>query len=257
MARDYWVEASPSGQRRFIKTTTTTHTHRPHLRRSHTHDGSQSSRSRRVDFVDVTRKEYDALLARERSLLVTNEELSRENWALKANYQTCNDELQRLQSLVPGLETTVRNLEYENMRLKSGQDNTGGYYYHHQHYHGGVGDGRDRDREDELRKLRHKNTRLWNENDSLLAKLKSLERGVRGGLRDGARRIGEDLSHWKHKVTKLEDENERLNHKLNSVLQRCKRLEVANDSLAREERKWRREVDTYEAYLRRHGFSVR
>lgn len=248
MARDYWVETSPSGQRRYVKTTTT-HTHRPHLHRSNTHDGSQSSRSRRVDFVDVTRKEYNALLAREQSLLAANEELSRKNWALQANYQTCSDELQRLQYLVPRLETAVRDLECENMRLKSGGQDAG--YYHH-----GYGD-RDRDREDELRKLRNKNTRLYNENDSLLARLKSLERGVRGGLRDGARRIGEDLSHWKRKVTKLEDENEQLNHKLNSVLQRCTRLEMTNESLAREERKWRREVDAYEAYLRRRGLSMR
>lgn len=239
MAKEYWVETSPSGRQYVRKTTTTTtSTHHPKLRRSNTHDGSQSSRSRRVDFIDVTRKEYNALLAREQSLRVTNDELSRENWALKANYSTCCDENKRLQYL-------VQNLEYENSILKSGPDPSGYYGY-----------GRDRGCEEELRKLRNKNTRLWNENDSLLAKVKSLESRIRGGLRDGARRIGGDLSHWKHKVAKLEDENERLNLKLDSVLQRCQRLESTNESLARDQRKWRREVDAYEAYIRRHGLNT-
>lgn len=240
MAREYWVETSASGRQYVRKTTTTTADSRhPKLRRSNTHDGSQSSRSRRVDFIDVTRKEYNALLAREQSLLVANDELSRENWALRANYSTCCDENKRLQHLVQGLE-------YENSILKNGPDPSG-------HYSHG---GRARASEDELRKLRNKNTRLWNENDSLLAKIKSLESRLRGGLRDGAKRMGEDLSHWRHKVTKLEDENERLHHKLDAVVQRCQRLESANESLARDQRKWRREVDTYEAYLRRHGLNT-
>lgn len=243
MARDYWVDPK-SGQ--YVRTThTTTRTHHHHhskLKRSNTHDGSsQSSRSRRVDFVDVTRKEYKALLAREQSLRVTNDELTRQNWALQANYNACCDENKRLQAM-------VQNLEYENSYLKAAGPDAG--------YYGG-GYGRDRACEDELRKLRNKNTRLLNDNDSLLAKIKSLQRNVRGGLRDGARRLGDDLSHWKHKVTKLEDDNERLHHKLDSVQQRCKRLETTNESLARNERKWRREVDSYEAWMRRHGYSLR
>lgn len=237
MARDYWVDPV-AGQ--YVRTThTTTRTHHSKLKRSNTHDGSQSSRSRRVDFVDVTRKEYNALLAREQSLRVTNDELTRQNWALQANYDACCDENKRLQSM-------VQNLEYETSCLRAAGPDPG--------YYGGY--GRDRACEDELRKLRNKNTRLLNENDSLLAKIKSLQRNVRGGIRDGARRLGEDISHWRHKVTKLEDENERLNHKLDSVLQRCRRLETTNESMARNERKWRREADLYGAWARRHGYSV-
>lgn len=248
MARDYYydyVETSASGQPRYVRETTKTqNTRRTNLRRSNTHDGSsQSSRSRRVDFVDVTRKEYKALLARERSLVATNEQLSSENWALRANYETCCEETQRLQRL-------VRDLEYENSYLRSSGD--GGGYHTHDYGYGG-----DRNREDEMRKLRNKHTRLRNDYDSLLAKLKNLERGVRGGIRDGARHIRDDLSHWKHKVTKLEDENEQLNHKLDAAQRRCQRLEAANASLSRQEMAWRREVDSYESYLRRHGLTVR
>lgn len=233
MPRDYWFETSPTGQPRFVKRPTS------RLRRSNTHDGSQSSRSRRVDFTDVTRQEYNDLLARERSLLLTNEELSKENWALRANYQAYSDELGRLQGL-------VSNLEYENGVLRSG-----GYY-------GPAHTRRDRHREDELRKLRNQNTRLVNEKDSLLARIKSLERSCRRGLRDGARHLGDwDLKHWKRKVAKLEDENEQLHHKLDSEVNRCHRLEKTNESLARQEMKWRREVDLYEAYMRRHGYSMR
>lgn len=249
MAREYWVETLPNGQHRFVRTDS--HSHRPHLHRSNTHDGSQSSRSRRVDFVDVTRKEYTALLAREQSLLATNEELSRENFALKANWQTYDDELRRLQDRVPFLETSVRSLEHENARLRSGLEGES----HHHHHHG---QSRSREREDEMRRLRNRNTRLHNENDALRERVRSLERDVRDGMGggiigSGARRLMEEVAYWKGKVSRREDEAERLNHKLDAVLQRNKRLEWTNESLTRQERKWRQEVDRYEAILRRHG----
>lgn len=241
MARDYWVETLPSGRQRFVAKTAS-------LRRANTHDGSQSSRSRRVDFLDVTREEYNTLLSRERSLQEAAEELARENYALKANWRTCDDELRRLQGVVAPLETTVRNLEHENGQLRLRLDSR---ERHHHHHH------ESREREDELRRLRHRNTKLRNENDSLLARVGRLERELRDGVSDRAKRLAEEVVAWKRRCGKLDDEAERLYHKLDAVERRNQRLEMMNASLARQDRSLKRDVEYYQAILRQHGISTR
>ncbi|KAF3766405.1 hypothetical protein M406DRAFT_68751 [Cryphonectria parasitica EP155] len=232
MARDYWVESSPSGRPRFVKTS--------HLRRSNTHDGSQSSRSRRVDFLDVTRAEYD-------SLRQANEDLLRENYTYKTNWQSCDAEVRRLRGVVPTLEAEVRTLDYENQqlrgRLEESEKYTGGGYHESRH------------REDEVRRLRYKNTKLRDENETLRARMGRFERDLRDGLSDRARRLSEDLGMWKRRYSKLDDDLERLYHKLDSVEKRNRRLESMNESLARQDRKLRQDVDYYQSILRRHGIT--
>lgn len=247
MARDYWVETLPSGRQRFVKVGGVGPG--PSLRRSNTHDGSQSSRSRRVDFLDVTREEYNTLLSRERHLQQANEELSRENFALKANWRTCDDELRRLQGAVPSLEATVRSLEHENGQLQERLEHQ--QQHHHQGHH------ESREREDEMRKMRHRNTRLRNENDSLAVKIRRLERELMDGVSDRARRLAEEVVAWKRRCGKLEDEAERLHHKLDAVARRNERLGMVNESLARQDRNLKRDVEYYQAILRRHGISTR
>lgn len=243
MARDYWVETLPSGRQRFIKIggvgpgAT--------LRRSNTHDGSQSSRSRRVDFLDVTREEYNTLLSRERHLQQANDELSRENLALKENWRACDDELRKLQGAVPALEATVRSLEHENGQLKEQLGHQHQNHHHHGHH------------DDEMRKLRHRNTRLRNENDSLVAKIRRVERELVDGVSDRARRLADEIVAWKRRCGKLEDEAERLHHKLDAVARRNTRLGTVNESLARQGRNLTREVEYYQAILRRYEISTR
>lgn len=245
MARDYWVETLPSGHKRFVKTTTTTRN--VPLRRSNTHDGSQSSRSRRVDFIDVTRSEHNNLLSRERSLRQAIEDLTRENFALRANWRSCDDELRQLQGVVPSLETHVRKLEAENgnLRLQLSEDVSANRSHHH-HSH-----------DEELRRLRHRNTKLRKENDSLLSRLGRLEREMREGVSDRTRRLAEEVAAWKRRSLKYEDEAERLHHKLDSVVRRSSRLEETNQSLAREDRDLRALVEYYRAVLRRYGIPTR
>lgn len=249
MAREYWVETLPSGRQRIVKIGSVG----PGvtLRRSNTHDGSQSSRSRRVDFLDVTREEYNTLLSRERHLQQANDELSHENFALKANWRTCDDELRKLQGALPALEATVRSLEHENGQL---QERLGHEQQHHHHHHGHH-DSREKD--DEMRKLRNRNTRLRNENDSLAARIRRLERELMDGVSDRARRLAEEVAAWKRRCGKLEDEAERLNHKLDAVARRNERLGIVNESLARQDRNLKRDVEYYQAILRRHGISTR
>lgn len=247
MARDYWVETLPSGRQRFVKLSG--HGSGPSLRRSNTHDGSQSSRGRRVDFLDVTREEYNSLLSRERHLQQANEELSRENFALKANWRTCEDELRKLQGAVPVLEATVRSLEQENGRLQERLEQQPRHHHHDHH--------ETRGREDEMRKLRHRNTRLRNENDSLVAKLKRLEMEILDGVSSRARRLAEEVMSWKRRCAKLEDEAEMLYHKLDAVSRRNQRLGTINESLARQDRTLKQDVAYYQAILRQHGISIR
>lgn len=242
MARDYWVETDPSGRQRFVKAG---------LRRSNTHDGSQSSRSRRVDFLDVTREEYNALLAEERRLRQTNERILQENQTYKVNWQSCDDEVRRLRGVVPSLETTIRSLEYENGQLRARlgeRERHAGRHHHHQE---------SREREDELRRIRYKNTKLRNDNESLLARVGRLERDLRGGVGDRARKLAEEVFVWRRRFAKLEDDEERLIHKLDAVEKRNNRLQAANESLARQDRKLQQELDYYQSLLRRHGITVR
>lgn len=233
MARDYWVETLPSGHQRFVKAS---------LRRSHSnpHDASsQSSRGRRVDFLDVTREEYNLLLARENDLSRDNEALRRENHALKANWRTCSDDLRRLQARVPSLETTVRNLEHENHELRRTYD-------HHHHRASSYG-------EDAMRRLRNKNTKLINENDSLLAHIRNLERDIRDGVGNGARKFMEEISTWRRRYDKLSYTADGLQNELAVATDRNRRLEEACELRARNERKAMRDVDRYKAILRQHG----
>lgn len=235
MARDYWVEGFSSGRPRFVKIPAS-------LRRSNTHDGSQSERGRRVDFLDVTREEYT-------SLQVLNEDLKRENAALKSNLQTTDYDLRRCQQRVPSLETTVRDLQAENSQLRVMIDEARANDCHHHHHH------HHREREDGMRKLRHQNTKLRNDNDALLERVSRLERESIGS--GSARRLVEEVRKWKAQCAQLDDQAERLFHKLDSVTRRNKRLEMANESAARQARELQRDVDYYKAILRRHGFATR
>lgn len=245
MARDYWVESLPPGRPRFVKVTTTTATPAPGLHRAHTHDGSGSNhsggrgstRSARVDFADVTRKEASALRR-------ANDALERENAALKANFRASVD--YELRKCVPALEKAVRGLEYENAQLRAAVAAAAG---------GGVGAGGSREREEAIRKLRHQNTKLRNDNDALRERVGRLEREVAGG--GSVRRLVEEVRKWKTQCASMDDEAERLYHKIESVVRRSKRLEMANESAARQARELQRDVEYYKAILRRHGFATR
>ncbi|KAI3392509.1 hypothetical protein diail_5644 [Diaporthe ilicicola] len=234
MARDYWVETLASGHRRFVKAP---------LKRSYSnpHDAStQSSRGRRVDFVDVTREEYNSLLARESALNEENEALRRENYALKANWRTCDEDLRRLQTHVPSLEATVRNLEHENHELRRSFD--------HHHHHRGSGHS-----EDAMRRLRHKNTKLMNENDSLISRIHGLERDIRDGVGDRVRKLMQEIGAWRRRYDKLGFTVDGLQHNVDVLTDRNRRLEEACELRARNERKAMRDVDRYKAILRQHG----
>lgn len=235
MAPEYWVENSPSG--------------RPRLKRSHTRpkDGhTPRPRKRTVDFLDVTRDEYDQLAERERALRETYQALERENAALKSNWQACDDEYRRIQYLIPQYQTQIRDLEHDNRELRRSLE--------------GRGNNREREREDANRRIRNKNTKLQNENETLVQRIRSLERGFRDGVDDRVHRLMEQISAWKRRYERLDGIAAKLQQKVDLAAERNaqleeknERLSYANASLARQERKLRQTIDAYEAIMRRHG----
>lgn len=240
MAKDYYIETLSSGRQRCVKSSAA-----PGLRRSRSdpHDGSsQSSRSRRVDFLDVTREEYNSLLTRERALHKENEDLRRMNSALRANWTTCDDELRKIYGRMPALEEVVRSLEHENRELRRSVDDR---------YHRGGSEVEDA----LMRGLRNKNTKLRNENDTLLVRVRSLEREVREGVGGRARRLVEEISSWRRRHERLGATVEKLQHRLDYVAARNKILESDNEYLVRQERKYRSEVARMDAILRHHGIT--
>lgn len=190
----------------------------------------------------MTRDEYNTLLLRERTLFQENEDLRRKNTALRANWTTCDDELRRVYSRMPALEDTVRSLEYENRELRRSFDD--------HHHHGS------REREDALRRLRNKNTKLRNDNDTLTARIRSLEREFREGVGDRARKLIEEINAWRRRHERADATAEKLQRKLDYIAARNKVLISENEYLSRQERKYRSEVTRMEAIMRHHGLSV-
>lgn len=100
-----------------------------------------------------------------------------------------------------------------------------------------------------MRKLRNKNTKLRNDNDTLMARVRSMERDIREGVGDRARRLMEEVNAWRRR-------HEKLGVKLDCVAARNKILESHNEYLVRQEMKYKSEVDRLDAILRHHGLSA-
>jgi predicted RNase H-like nuclease (RuvC/YqgF family) len=138
---------------------------------------------------------------------------------------------------LPSLESAVRNLEYENRELRRSFDG------HHHHHHGS------RDMDDAMRKLRNKNTKLRNDNETLVARVRGLEREIREGVGDRARRLMEEINAWRRR-------HENMGTKLDYVTARNKILESHNEYLVQQEMKYKSEVARLDAILRHHGLSA-
>lgn len=181
-------------------------------------------------------------MARERVLIQDNEDLRRRNSALEANWRACDDELRRVHSRLPALENAVRNLEYENSELRRRS-------FDGHHTHGS------RELDDAMRRLRNMNTKLRNENDTLIARVRGLEREVREGTGDRARKLVEEVNNWRRRHERLDANAEKLARKLEYVSARNKLLESDNEYLMIQERKYKGEVTRLDAILRHHGLS--
>lgn len=234
----YWVEDGlPYGRRRVIRTTTT----RTELPRRHSH--SHDSRRR-----DDTRAKHNEFLTRQFKLRDENAELLRENTLLRARWRACNEKLRRYERLVPSLEAQISKLESENVDLHLQQSRRSSGHYH-SHY----------DQDEELRRLRYRNTKLRNENDAISERVAQLERELRRGSSRSRRRVVEEipLPSWSRRSTRYEDEVDRLRYKLDSETKRNSLLEEANLSLTREASNARVLSDYYRAMLRHFGISTR
>lgn len=103
------------------------------------------------------------------------------------------------------------------------------------------------------------------ENEALRGRIARLER-MGGGhhhhhLSDWAaaakhkiqREFADEMAAWKARYAKLEDEAERLYFRLDGAEKRNRRLAAVNESLARQDRKLRQDLDYYQSVMRQQG----
>lgn len=171
---------------------------------------------------------YESRLQSNRSLMET------------MHFISAPQELSRLQAHVPDLETTVRTLEHENHELRRSFD------HHHRRTNSYS--------EDAMRRLRNKNTKLMNENDTLLARVHNVEREVRDGVGGRVKALMEEVNAWRQRCDKLSNVADELQNDVAKAADRNRRLEEAIErSRARNERGAIRGVDRYKDMLRQHG----
>ena len=194
------------------------HHHKHHKHHHHHHD----------DRADITRDELNALLDRERMLREVNDSLTRENSALKANWQACDAELRRLQPIIPQLQAQIRHLEHENRELRRSVDSSG-------------------DAAERLRELRIKYTRVKNENEGLTQTVRHLQAQLRdavddrvGRLLEKVQTLKEEVREWMRRYENVsrgyEDQKnrcDRLRANLDTTLEKNARLEDENERLRR------------------------
>jgi chromosome segregation ATPase len=227
------VERAPTGKLQFV--IRRRHSHREHRHGHHHHDDYHHHHHHHHRRHSFSHDEMNSLIERERLLRAENEELRRENHALKANWQTCDQELRRLQVFVPDLQRRVQHLEGENRTLRRALDAAEG------------------NANEDYRKLRLKYTRVKNDNEKLAAENNTLRSDNEGlvqsvghfqtKLRDAVaevRELREQVRTWvdsfrreKRAVEDLTNRNERLRDGLDTANAQRDRLLEENADLRR------------------------
>ncbi|KAJ9149849.1 hypothetical protein NKR23_g4013 [Pleurostoma richardsiae] len=163
----------------------------------------------------MTRHDYQNMVAREEDLRVYNSTLLQENTSLKAHLQRSEAEVHNLRQVVPQLQERIRGLEYENQELRRSLDSNS-------------------DIEQQLRHLRVKYTRVKNENETLVQRMRVLEQQLRDNLNDRVRKLIEEAKAWKHRAETVEVSNSRIQGRLDVAKERNCELEVRNRRLAKD-----------------------
>lgn len=165
---------------------------------------------------------------RERLLRETNENLTRQNYNLKTTLDATESDLRHHKAVVVQQQANIRELAIENGNLRRQLEG----YQNIEERHNERTRGMTRD-------LRHKITRLENENESLKGKIRQLTREVRDTVDERVRTLMREVAEWKRTWEDLERRYTRMraNHDL---------LKEENAIYIRDNRELRR-------ILRRHG----
>jgi len=174
---------------------------------------------------------------RERNLREANEALTRENHVLKANLRTAEHDLRQHRAWVTQLQHQVRHLETENAELRRSLEG-----------HTGVDERHRR----EMRELRHKNTRLENDNEGLTSRIRELTRKLRESVDDRVRRLTEEVNELTRQVNEWHRRYEDLDRRYRRLRQNLDDYVLRNERLNKENCELRKTIGAYERILRRH-----
>jgi chromosome segregation ATPase len=193
---------------------------RRHSYSSHTHWGD--------DRANITNAELEAMRERERDLRDANAALTRENLTLKANLHAVEQDLRQSRNSVTELRQQVRRLAQENAELRRSLEAGGGSAERR-----------------EIRELRHRNSRLEKENDSLTRRVRELTREMQDAIDNRVRDLLRQISDWRRRYEDLDRRHQRMRENLDAYVLR-------NDRLANENEVLRRRIESYEDLLRRY-----
>ncbi|KAK1761109.1 hypothetical protein QBC47DRAFT_21765 [Echria macrotheca] len=158
------------------------------------------------------RDDLDIMQDRDHGLRAANDSLLRHNHVLKTQIQTKERTIREQQALIEQLE--LENLELQR-NLESNSDVEGR-------------------RENKIRELRKKNTRLESENENLTKRIRELVRQVREATDDRVRLLKEELMDWRRRCEDVERRLKRLRENLNEHIDTNRQLTIENERLARE-----------------------
>jgi chromosome segregation ATPase len=161
--------------------------------------------------------------------------LARENDTLKADLQTATYAIRRYQAGYQQQRRTNQTLVVENQELRRLLESNG--------------DSEERQRE-ATRDLRHRNTRLQNENDGLKGRIQQLTQRLRDAVDDRIRELKENVADltaqigvWRRQHEDLERRYQRMRTNLDEHVRTNDRLRRENDVLRRRNSDYERILD--------------
>ncbi|KAB5582526.1 hypothetical protein GE09DRAFT_271169 [Coniochaeta sp. 2T2.1] len=219
------VETNRHGEPvRIIRRHSTSVHHSPGHHHHHHHHDWDDERA------DITNGELAAMRERERLLMEANDRLAADNHSLKVNLDRAERDLHHHRRVDAQLRSNIQSLAVENGDLRRSLEAYQNIEERHQA---------------KTKELRHKVTRLENEKDGLLRRIRELTGQLRDAVDERVRSLTEEVSKWRKRWEDLDRRYVRLGVNLDEYIKENAELKEENAILMRQN-------DSYKAILRRH-----
>lgn len=213
------VETDRHGQPvRLIRRHSTSH----HGHHHHNHWGDERA--------DITNAELADMRERERLLLEANDAFSRENHNLKVNLDQAERNIRRHLGVDAQLRSNIQSLAVENGELRRSLEAYQNIEERHQA---------------RTTELRHKVTRLENENEGLRGRIRQLTKDLKEAVDDRVRTLTEEVTKWRRRWEDLDRRYRKIGVNLDAYIKENHGLKEENAILLRQN-------DSYKSILRRH-----
>lgn len=199
-------------------------------RHSTSHHGHHHHHHWDEERADITNGELANMRERERHLLEDNDRLTRENHILKANLDQAERTINHHLRVEAQLRSNINSLAVENGDLRRSLE--------------AYQDIEERHRA-RTKELRHKITRLENENEGLRARIRELTNHLREAVDDRVRSLTEEVVKWRKLWEDLDRRFARMRDNLDAYIKDNRDLKEENAILLRQN-------DSYKSILRRH-----